>query len=224
MTWHDLAFLHWPFPAEQVRPLLPAGLELDTFEGRAWIGVVPFYMTRVGYPVFRDLRLFSQFLEINVRTYVKRDGCSGIWFFSLDAASRFAVNFCRSIYRLPYFFADMSLTREGDSYRYHSLRLAGGSDPIAFTGSYRPIGEVYQSRPGDLDHWLSERYCLFAAARKNRIYRCDIQHPHWPLQKAEANIENNTMLKPLGLNIPDTPPLVHFAKRLVVKATHLFLP
>lgn len=223
MIWHDLAFIHWPFPADAVRRLLPEGLELDTYEGQAWIGIVPFYMTGVGYPLLRNLGIFSRFLEINVRTYVKKDGRPGIWFFSLDAASRFAVRYCRTVYRLPYYFAEMSLEREaGDRIRYGSARRDRGDTSARFEGSYRPVGEVYQSRPGDLDHWLSERYSLFAEGSRKRILRCDIRHRHWPLQKAEAEIRENTMLAPLRLEVPPPPPLVHFAKRLSVKATHLF--
>jgi uncharacterized protein YqjF (DUF2071 family) len=134
MTWHDLAFIHWPFPAEKIRPLIPAGLELDTFEGQAWIGIVPFYMSGVGYPFLRELPVFSQFLELNVRTYVKREGYSGVWFFSLDAASRFAVRYCRTLYRLPYYFSKMKLDcRTPDLYCYENIRVGPSQGPVRFS-------------------------------------------------------------------------------------------
>src|SRR5262245_754292 len=107
-------------------------------------------------------------------------------------------------------------------YRYENDRRGNSSPRVRFLGSYRPTGAVYESRPGDLDHWLTERYCLFSQGPGKRLYRCDIRHFLWPLQKAEAKIQENTLLSPLGLEVPNSPPLVHFAKKLKVRATHLF--
>lgn len=219
MTWHDLAFLHWPFAPEHIRPLLPDSLELDSFEGKAWLGVVPFFMTGVGYPLFRHQPFGSRFLELNVRTYVKQGGCSGIWFFSLDAASRLAVAFCRRFFYLPYFLARMELKKRTDGgYDYKSLRLPDGAE---FSASYAPLGAPYRASPGELDDWLTARYCLFSQGAANRLYRCDIRHPPWELQRGRAEVKKNSLLDPLGLELPPVEPLVHFSKRLEVRATHL---
>jgi uncharacterized protein YqjF (DUF2071 family) len=219
MTWYDLAFIHWPFNPESVQKLIPPSLELDTFEGKAYIGVVPFGMKGVGYPLLRNLP-GSKFLELNVRTYVKAEGCSGVWFFSLDAASAPAVWFCGRYFFLPYYFAKMKMVLGEDKVcHYYSSRA--GEKSSRFEAHYQPAGPVYRSKAGELDHWLTERYCLFSQDPSGKIYRCDIRHDPWPLQPGRAEIAENSMLAPLGLAIPAEPPLVHFAKRLKVKASHL---
>lgn len=219
MRWHDLLFAHWPLKPEVLRPLVPAGLELDTFDGEAWIAVVPFRMTGIRHRLGPPLPWLSAFLELNVRTYVKRGGHSGVWFFSLDAANPVAVRAARWRFHLPYFDARMRLTATaGDKFQYASLRTHRGAPPAQFEGRYRPIGKPYESKAGDIDHWLTERYCLFSADRRGQIHRGDIHHVPWPLQPAEAEIQVNTMTEPLGMRLPDTPPLLHFASRLDVVA------
>lgn len=223
MSWHDLAFMHWPLPKAQLHPFIPPGLELDTFEGTAWIGVIPFRMTGVHPRLMPILPWLSAFSELNVRTYVSTPGKPGVWFFSLDAANPVAVRAARWTFSLPYFDAQMAIEAGQSGYHYRSQRTHRGACPATFEGWYRPTGPASQAPSGSLAHWLTERYCLYTADRRGRVWRGDIHHERWPLQPAEADIEVNTMLDPLALALPHTAPLLHFAERLDVVAWPLAL-
>jgi len=139
--WHDLLFAHWPVPAPAIASRLPAGLELDTFEGRAWLGVVPFRMSGVRLAGLPPLPGAGAFPELNLRTYVRRGDVRGVWFFSLDAASRLAVEAARLGFGLPYFHARMSTRPDGDGIVYSSERTSGAT-PVRFEAGWRPISEV----------------------------------------------------------------------------------
>jgi uncharacterized protein YqjF (DUF2071 family) len=215
-TWYNLLFAHWPIPAENLRRRISSSLEIDTFEGQAWIGVVPFGMSRV-YPRWTfPIPWLSYFLELNVRTYVKVGDEPGVYFFSLDAANPIAVEIARRWYQLPYFNARMTMREapHGGWIEYHSTRTHRGAPSAEFKGRYRPTGEVYPSQRGSLEHWLTERYCLYAIGSKGEVYRGEIHHASWPLQHAEAEIDVNTMTAPHGLPLPDVPPLLHFAREI----------
>jgi uncharacterized protein YqjF (DUF2071 family) len=151
---------------------------------------------------------------LNVRTYVKRRGKSGVWFFSLDAASQFGVCIAKTWYRLPYHLAKMRVAIDGDSVAFDSRRVVRGAPPATFRAHYRPTGPVIHAQPGTLEHWLTERFALFAVDARGRIGCGDIHHVVWPLQPAEADITTNTMLEPLGLPNPIESPLLHFAKQI----------
>lgn len=210
-SWRDLLFAHWPVPAATLRPLVPQGLTLHEFDGSCWLGVVPFRMAGVMRRPLPDLPWVSAFPELNVRTYVERDGRPGVWFLSLDATNPLAVWAARRLFHLPYHRARMEITSDGASLRYRSTRRGA-----AFHGSYAPTSDVYEAPPGSLEHWLTERYCLYAQAPDGSIWRNDVHHHPWPLQSASATIDVNTMLQPHGLRVPDTSPRLHFAKRLDV--------
>jgi uncharacterized protein YqjF (DUF2071 family) len=218
MRWHDLAFFHWPVAPAALRPLMPSGLELDTFEGQAWVGVVPFRMTGVRARWGPSLPWLSAFPELNVRTYATAGGKPGVWFFSLDAGNPAAVRLARWTFGLPYYDARVSVTRMDNRVTYESVRTHRGGRPARFRGWYRPVGDVYRTRPGTLEDWLTARYCLYAADRTGVLYRGEIRHEPWPLQSAEAEIEVNTMASAADIGLPQTPPLVHFAGRLEVLA------
>lgn len=207
MRWHDLLFLHWPIRPESIRPLIPSALELDTFDGWCWIGVVPFRMTGVRP---RYVPIPFAFPELNVRTYVKMPGRRGVWFFSLDAASWIAVRAARW-FGLPYYDARMTVELKGDSVHYQSERVHETA-PAGFNASYRPTAAVYHAAPGTLDHWLTERYCLYAARKPDQVVYGEIHHAPWPLQPAELELRVNTMTQPLGIKLPDTKPIGHFAR------------
>lgn len=221
MNWLDLLFIHYPVRPAILRPLIPSGLELDTFEGDAWIGIVPFRMAGVRPRLIPSLPKLSAFPELNVRTYVKAGGRAGVWFLSLDAASRLTVLGARLTFHLPYYNARMRVTPEGESVRYVSRRMHRSAAPAAFDANYRPTAPVYASRPGDLDHFLTERYALFSRDPDGNIYRGDVFHDRWPLQPAEAEIRVNTMLQPFNIEVPVTPPLLHFARRIDTVASAL---
>lgn len=217
MRWIDLAFLHWRVQADEVRRLLPAELELDLFEESAWLGVIPFRMTGVR-PLFSPpIPTASDFPELNVRTYVRHGGRSGVWFFSLDAASWLAVKGARTATGLPYFHARMRERRDGDAIEYESARTHPGAAPAELSARYRPTSPVFLAAAGSLDYWLTERYSLFAM-RAERLLRLDIEHERWPLQHATAEIERNTMAGASGITLPPDEPHVRFAGQLDVVA------
>lgn len=218
MTWHDLLFAHWPVDVEKIRHILPPGLEVDTFDRRAWIGVVPFRMTGVRARRTLALPWLSAFPELNVRTYVNAHNKPGVYFFSLDAGNPIAVWTARTMYHLPYFRARMATGWLDDAIEYVSRRTHRGAAPAAFSGRYRPVGPEFHPAVGSMEHWLTERYCLYTADRRGRIYRGEIHHTPWPLHRAEAEIERNTMAEPIGLDLPRTPECLHFAERLDVLA------
>ncbi|MCK6523260.1 DUF2071 domain-containing protein [Myxococcota bacterium] len=216
MSWLDLLFAHWSLPPEAIEPLLPPGLTLDTYGGRAWVGVVPFRMEQVGPRGLNWLPGVSAFAELNVRTYVVHEGKQGVWFFSLDAASKLAVRAARLGFHLPYFDAQMRCeTREG-WVEYSSERVHAGAPPGRLVGRYRPVGEVYHSAPGTLESWLTERYCLYAVDGRGRPRRGEIHHAPWPLQRAEVELEDCTVAEGWGIGLVGAPETTHFVGRLDV--------
>ncbi len=211
-TWHHLLFAHWAVPPEAMRHLVPAVFELELFDGRAWIGIVPFYMTNVAPRFVPSLPWVSEFPELNVRTYVRAEDKPGVFFFSLDAGSALAVHTARTMLNLPYHSAAMTVTPRSDGVTYESRRDAAGQ-PAEFRAVYRPAGDVFTAAAGSLEYFLTERYCLYHVTRRGRPYRLDIHHPPWPLQPAQAELERNTMADVNGLTLPAEPPVLHFSRR-----------
>jgi uncharacterized protein YqjF (DUF2071 family) len=203
-TWIDLAFLHWRVDPAALRKLVPPSLDLDTYDGRAWLGITPFLLSDFRLRGLPPVPRLSTFPELNVRTYVTRDAKPGIWFFSLDAASTLAVEGAKRLYRLPYNRAQMTYRRVGDHVEYDSARSGA-----AFSARYRGSGALFRAEPGSLEEFLAERYCLYTEDG-GRAFRAEIHHPPWDLQRAEATIELNTMA-PLAL--PDEEPHVLFSPR-----------
>jgi uncharacterized protein len=193
-------------------------LELDTFDGWAWIGIVPFTMRGVRPRLVPSLPWLSAFCELNVRTYVTVGGKPGVWFFSLDAANPLAVRAARLSFHLPYYDARMRSTRIDDGVRYESRRTHHLAAPAELSASYRPSGPRQVALPGSHEYWLTARYCLYAAGWNGHPWRGEIDHAPWPLQPAEAEIRRNTMTAPLRITLPDRSPLLHFARRLDVRA------
>ncbi len=221
MRWHDLLFMHWPVPRDWLRPLIPPALHLDTFDGSAWLGVVPFRMEDVRPRFLPTIPGLSNFPELNLRTYVTHRGKPGVWFFSLDAHNPIAVRLARSTFGLPYFDADMSCeVARGGEVRYRSVRTHKGAPPARFVGRYRATGERFDSRPGTLENFLTERYCLYSAGvgGNGRVRRGDIHHRMWPLQSAEVEVEELEMTARIGVSLPDTKPVLHYASRLDIVA------
>jgi uncharacterized protein YqjF (DUF2071 family) len=204
-TWDDLLFVHYRVPVETLRPLVPDGLKVQEHSGSGWLGVTPFLITGLRARGLLPLPYASSFRELNVRTYVTRDDKPGIWFFSLDASSQLAVEAARRLYRLPYFRADISVRRRGEEIVYDCSR----GDGKAFSAAYRPDGAVFTAKPGSVEHFLTERYCLYAE-HEDALYRAEIHHGPWPLQRARARIDLNTMPP---LKVPDGEPLVHYSAR-----------
>lgn len=213
-TWHDLLFAHWRVDAAVLRANMPAALPPDTFDGSAWIAVVPFHMTNVAPRAVPALPWMSAFPELNVRTYVTLDGKPGVYFFSLDAGNPLAVRAARLLFGLPYYRAEMQVGVQEDTVTYFSRRTRQtGGTTASLAGTYRPIGPRFRPEPGSLEYFLTERYCLYTIDRRGERRRLEIHHPPWELQIAAAEFAVNTMTAPLGVTLPDSTPLLHFAKR-----------
>ncbi len=216
-TWRDLLFAHWPVDAAVLRPLIPAALELDCYEGQAWLSVVPFRMTGVRWRWTPPVPGTDAFPELNVRTYVTRDGKPGVFFFSLDAASRLAVEVARAAFALPYFHARMACQPAPDGgIRYASHRTHRGAPPAILRAEYHPTGPPAQPAPGSLEDWLTARYCLYSHRRRSGVLRrVEIHHAPWPLQPVRATILENSMGAAAGIPL-EGPPLVQFVRRIDV--------
>jgi uncharacterized protein YqjF (DUF2071 family) len=210
-TWHNLLFAHWTIDPALLRRKVPDVFPLDLFEGRAWVGVVPFHMRHVAPRGVPSLPWVPEFPELNVRTHVRVGDKPGICFFSLDAGSALAVAAARALLTLPYYTAEMTVELSGKRVRYRSVRTDDSG--ACFEATYEPTGDVIRPLAGTLEYFLTERYCLYNLGHCGRPYRLDIHHPPWPLQCAHAAVVANTMLDVHGLRTVDSVPLLYFAKR-----------
>ncbi|MCH9647175.1 MAG: DUF2071 domain-containing protein [Deltaproteobacteria bacterium] len=218
-SWRDLLFAHWPVARDVLLPLVPEELEVQEFEGSSWVGVVPFRMSGVMRRPFPDFPGISAFPELNLRLYVEKDGRPGVWFLSLDAANSLAVWAARKFFHLPYSHAAMGLEEDSaGTISYRSRRQSGNQ---RFEAEYSATSEPYLAQPDSLEHWLTERYCLYARSPDGRLFRGEIHHPPWPLQKAEAEISHNDLWEG-HFPAPTGPPaLLHFARRIDVVVWNL---
>lgn len=219
-SWHDLLFAHWPIDPAFMRPYIPAALLIDTFDGQAWIAVVPFRMSGVRLRETPPLPWLSAFPELNVRTYVVADRKPGVWFLSLDARNPAAVAIARAWFHLPYFRARMNCEARNGWIHYASERTHPSASPATLRVSYRPAGEIFEAKPGTLERFLTERYCLYSTDPRGRLYRGEIHHQPWQLQIAEANFQQNSMTEAFGITQPSQKPLLHFARRQDVVVWH----
>lgn len=217
-TWHDLLFAHWRVDLAVLRARIPPPIELDLFDADAWLGVVPFRMTNVAPRGVPAVPWLSSFPEVNLRTYVTLDGKPGVWFFSLDATNPLAVAAARLVFHLPYYTAAMTVEERNGAIVYGSRRTMAGSARAELVAAYRPVGPAFNASPGTLEHFLTERYCLYTVDRKLRPLRLEIHHPPWPLQPADGDIELNTLGEAMGISLPREKPLLHFSKRQDVVA------
>ena len=218
MKWHDLLFMHWPVEKSQIEKHLPSGLEVDLYEGQAWIGIVPFWMSGVGVRWTPNIPYLSRFPELNVRTYVTIDDKPGVWFFSLDATNRVAVRGARYLFNLPYMDARITWERQADWIHYCSDRTHRGEPAANLECEYRPLGKPFETSAGSLVHWLTARYCMYMADSQSKIYRGEIDHHPWQLRDAQAIIHRNSMTDWLGIDLPNSAPLCHFASKTKVIA------
>lgn len=221
MRWENLLFAHWRVDPNLLRPFIPSALELETFDGSAWIGVVPFEMKKVHLRGLPGVPTATNFLELNVRTYVRLGDKQGVWFFSLDATSQLAVCGARISFHLPYFEADLQIKVSEDKYHYIGRRTKSSVPGAELDLVYGPSGSQFLSKAGSLDAWLTERYCLYSADKKGRVFRGDIHHAQWPLQPAWCSIAKCDMTRLLGFELDSNPATLHFAKKLDVIAWKL---
>lgn len=212
-TWHNLLFLHAPIEPESLRPFLPPAVDLDTFDGQAWLGVVAFRLSKIRLRGLPEVGLVSHFNEVNLRTYVTRGGIPGVLFLSMDADNLLAITLARPLFGLPYTPADMTFARTPRGLLFSSDRTSGPGTGAQFEAEYHPRGPVYTSCCGTLEHWLTERYCYYSDTR-GHTYRCDIFHRPWPLQRAHATVARDTLAESLGLRTEPVEPILHYAHKL----------
>ena len=220
-TWSDLAFLHWTVPVQQLRALVPASLELDTYDGEAWLGIVPFKMEYVSLRGCPNVPYLSFFPELNVRTYVTVQGKPGVFFFSLDAGNPIAVSLARRWFHLPYFNARLTLRYDGDTIHYDSQRTHRDAPAARLKARYRATTDVYLAQAGSLEQWLTERYCLYTTDQQGDLLRGEIHHVQWPLQRGEVEIEENTMVDHLGFTLSKTPTWCHIVRTIKMVAWNI---
>lgn len=211
-TWYDLLFAHWQVAREALESLIPAPLALDVRAGAAWLGITPFVIGGLRARGTPPLPWVSHFPELNVRTYVTCGERAGIYFLSLDAARRAAVVAARRSYRLPYFHAEMAVSRDGETIDYASRRIDRSGPPAELRLQYGPTAPRLGVDEGSLERWLAERYRLYVVDERGRALTGEIHHPPWPLQPARATFEVNTMAAPLGIEL-ETDPVLHFSAR-----------
>ena len=219
MRWQDLLFAHWPVDPETVAQALPDGLSIDTYNGDAYLGVVPFVMSDIrprGSPVGLG------FGELNLRTYVRAEGSPGVYFFNLDADDRIGVRLARSIFRLPYYRAAMDIGTDCEgkdrTVVFRSRRLSRNAKPARFEGRYGPEGTFSEPKPGSREAFLTERYRFYTADDRGRIYYGDIEHEPWRLAPAWAAIPENPLFDANGFERPDGEPTLRFAAPIDVTA------
>jgi uncharacterized protein YqjF (DUF2071 family) len=207
-NWYDLLFAHWPIAVSTVRHLVPPALTIQEFGGTSWIGVVPFRMTGVMRRPFPDLPWISAFPELNVRLYVEHDGKPGVWFLSLDATNPLAVWAARRFFCLPYYRSRIAFENVAGTIRFRAERR---DSDVRFDAEYRAISEPFTAARGSIEEFLAERYCLYAADGNGRLYRADVHHLPWPLQRAEGTMNAGSLLASHGISVAREP-LLHFSK------------
>ncbi|GAB4458657.1 MAG: DUF2071 domain-containing protein [Armatimonadaceae bacterium] len=222
-TWQKLLFLHWSVEPAVLQRLLPSGLTVDTFEGNAYIGLVPFTMRNVRPVWSPPVRGLSHFHETNVRTYVHRDGAEpGVWFFSLDAANPVAVQIARTVWKLPYYFARMSLTEQENQITYASERIGpapvrgplGG--PVGCHVRCQPVGTPCPAKPDTLECFLAERYILYSHDGSH-LYFGRVHHTPYPLQTAVVTEWEENLTAAAGIQHTSDAPLAHYASGVDVE-------
>jgi uncharacterized protein YqjF (DUF2071 family) len=219
--WNDLLFVHWPVPASSIQALLPEGLQVDTFQGSAWLGVVPFWMDRIkvrGAPLIPGASCYA---ELNLRTFVRdqRTRTPGTFSLSLDASNLLTVGVGRFFHRLPYHWAEMRLEQGKDrDFSFFSRRRLT-NHPVLFQARYRGLGptrKLAESCCGSIEYFLMERNCVFSTNRSGQLLRANLHHIAWPLEEAEAQIDRNDLAAEFGIQLPNQDPVLHYMRRLAV--------
>ena len=214
MWWRNLAFMHWSFEPSVVQALLPDDLTVDTWDGSAWVGLVPFEMEVQlpgGIPIPRE----GRFPETNVRTYVRGpDGTPGVWFMSLEAARLSATSVARATYGLPYFWASMSVTNAGPIWAYQSSRKWPGPRGASHESAMNVGGVVHEQTP--FEQFLTARWGLFSTFAGRTLY-APIWHEPWELRRAELLHLDDALMDAGGVPIPDEAPVLHWTKGVEVR-------
>lgn len=216
-VWNDLLFMHWSVPYEAIRPYVPEPFEIETYEGQAWVSVVPFKATFNGPRGLPGKIPFSNFLELNLRTYVSYKGESGVYFFSFDADSPVAVKGARTIFSLPYLHADMNIKKKQGTIHYTSQRTHRDYPKAHFSARYKPEQmQAETAEKGSLTEWLVERYCLWTLIG-GHVYKGPILHSPWDLKRVEAEWEMDEFVDFIGKGYFQDQPILHYCRKKKVK-------
>lgn len=207
-NWGKLLFLHWSVPVSVLRPMIPLGLEIDTFDGGAWVSITPFTMWGIRPTMLPAIPGLSDSHELNVRTYVHAEGVPGVWFFSLDASNTIAVLAARMGFHLPYFQAEQHMEEAGESLSFTSRRTDPRSGPADFSARWTRGKALPAPDPDSLKFFLVERYCLYAS-HEAKLFRARIHHAPWSLRSAVVDTLSSTMAEAHGMKLSDKPALVH---------------
>jgi len=212
--WRDLTFMHWKVDPKRLQPHLPEGLEIDLFEGEAYVGVIPFIMKNVRPRRLPTVPGISTFAEFNVRTYVVKNGQAGVFFLTLDAKSLITCIHAPRAYGLAYRYAKAKVKRNGDALQWQSRRSSDGAE---LRGTSKAKGPMQSAKAGSLEHFLFERYCLYTEYN-GCLRRAYVYHQPWRFQEGDMTLEANSLLASydLGLDV-HAPDLVHISKGLPVK-------
>jgi len=219
--WNDLLFAHWRVPAASIAPLVPEGLLVDTFQGSAWLGAMPFWMDRIklrGVPPILGTRSFP---DLIFRTYVREEqtGTPGVYSLSLDSSNLLAVVAGRAFFHLPYHLSEMHIEQRTErEFNFYSRRRFA-QEPVLFKARYRGLGpsqRLAEMRSGSLEYFLMERSCLFSRNRDGQPIRASLHQSSWSLEEAEAEIEQNDLAAAMGIRLADQEPVLHYSRRLAV--------
>jgi uncharacterized protein YqjF (DUF2071 family) len=219
--WNDLLFAHWRVPAATISHFLPEGLQPDSFQGSAWIGILPLWMDRFNFRGIPSIPGVRSFPEVQLRTYVhdQHTNTPGIYDLSVDIGSLLATAAVRFIYRTPCNWAEMRLNQRTErEFSFYSRRLFV-SNAVIFNARYRGLGptrRLAEIRSGSLEYFFTERYCLFTRNHAGQAVRSSIHAVASPLEDAEAEIERNDLPTALGIQVGDQEPVLHYSRRLAV--------
>lgn len=208
--WRNLLFCHWAVPGQALRSHVPPSLEIEVIDGTAWVSIVAFHMCTVrphGLPPFPPV---SNFLELNLRTYVRLDDRPGVYFLSIHANNRLAVRVARWFSPLPYVYAQMKGSQGDNSFRFQCIP-GNGQTEVTFAANYSPEPELFAACRDSLSEWLLERYCLYVGDSKGRLMKTEVHHEPWAVQNVDVEISSNNLGRPFGLNLSPIPDRAHFS-------------
>jgi uncharacterized protein YqjF (DUF2071 family) len=207
--WRDLLFTHWRVSKTKLLPHLPAGLEIDTWEDTAWVSAVAFRLEGVRFRGIPYLGPCPSFLELNLRTYVRRRGESAIYFLSIHASARSVVELARWITPLPYAYARITYDRGGEPHHFNSFCRSGRGERPLFQAEFRSVSGCAGAAADPLDTWLLERYRAYVAGKRGRLYRMVVQHAPWRVRKATLKVSAEGLGDGLGLDLGRGPDRWH---------------
>ena len=208
MTWRHVLFANWPGAPDVGAPHLPAGVDLDTYDGEAWLSVVPFTNVDVR-PAWLPAGLGGRLPELNLRTYVVHDGHPGVYFLSLDAQGVLGVVGARVVHHLPYYYARIDLDVADGLVRFRSRRTHPGARPARFAATYGPTDDRPDTGPGSLAAFLVERSRYYTEAPSGALRYGSVRHEPWPVARADARIARNTLFRANGVDAPPGDPVCY---------------